>query len=283
MSARTPRVGGGRTNRTPRSGRTQTTKDSATKASLRTCDLTGNAWLERQTAKIEAKAKEVQDLYVGNQLIKPRWMKVSKTPWTSLKAASGGYGRRVYNSAISDEMPKFMHIDEVDAHDAHAPIKRRPPKPVKGKHVWKTRCSDDAPEFFLTDAAKALRDGHMTLPKHRGMPYGGPLCSGSDRLMLEPAARGRWTCPGASAARRLHSSAPRRGLVPTEVRAVTARNPVGETRIFVQQDDQEQHDQPEAVAEHLPRARRHEELRVLEDRPREAPLAARGEQHVPEQ
>ena len=76
MSARTPRVGGGRTNRTPRSGRTQTTKDSGTKASLRTCDLTGNAWLERQTAKIEAKAKEVQDLYVGNQLIKPRWMKV---------------------------------------------------------------------------------------------------------------------------------------------------------------------------------------------------------------
>ena len=120
MSARTPRVGGGRTNRTPRSGRTQTTKDSGTKASLRTCDLTGNAWLERQTAKIEAKAKEVQDLYVGNQLIKPRWMKVSKTPWTSLKAASGGYGRRVYNSAISDEMPPFMHIDVVDAHDAHA-------------------------------------------------------------------------------------------------------------------------------------------------------------------
>ena len=118
MSARTPRVGGGRTNRTPRSGRTQTTKDSATKASLRTCDLTGNAWLERQTAKIEAKAREVQDLYVGDQLIKPRWMKVSKTPWTSLKAASGGYGRRVYNSAISDEMPPFMHIDEVDAHDA---------------------------------------------------------------------------------------------------------------------------------------------------------------------
>ena len=189
MSARTPRVGGGRTNRTPRSGRTQTTKDSATKASLRTCDLTGNAWLERQTAKIEAKAKEVQDLYVGNQLIKPRWMKVSKTPWTSLKAASGGYGRRVYNSAISDEMPPFMHIDVVDAHDAHAPIKRRPPKPVKGKHVWKTRCSDDAPDFFLTDAAKALRDGHMTLPKHRGMPYGGPLCSGSDRLMLEPLPR----------------------------------------------------------------------------------------------
>ena len=189
MSARTPRVGGGRTNRTPRSGRTQTTKDSATKASLRTCDLTGNAWLERQTAKIEAKAREVQDLYVGNQLIRPRWMKVSKTPWTSLKAASGGYGRRVYNSAISDEMPPFMHIDEVDAHDAHAPIKRRPPKPVKGKHVWKTRCSDDAPEFFLTDAAKALRDGHMTLPKHRGMPYGGPLCSGSDRLMLEPLPR----------------------------------------------------------------------------------------------
>ena len=63
-------------------------------------------------------------MYVGNQLIRPRWMKVSKTPWTSLKAASGGYGRRVYNSAISDEMPPFMHIDEVDAHDAHAPIKR---------------------------------------------------------------------------------------------------------------------------------------------------------------
>ena len=189
MSARTPRVGGGRTNRTPRSGRTQTTKDSGTKVSLRTCDLTGNAWLERQTAKIEAKAKEVQDLYVGNQLIKPRWMKVSKTPWTGLKAASGGYGRRVYNSAISDEMPPFMHIDEVDAHDAHAPIKPRKPKPVKGKHVWKTRCSDDAPDFFLTDAAKALRDGHMTLPKHRGMPYGGPLCSGSDRLMLEPLPR----------------------------------------------------------------------------------------------
>ena len=189
MSARTPRVGGGRTNRTPRSGRTQTTKDSGTKASLRTCDLTGNAWLERQTAKIEAKAKEVQDLYVGNQLIKPRWMKVSKTPWTGLKAASGGYGRRVYNSAISDEMPPFMHISEVDAHDAHAPIKPRKPKPVKGKHVWKTRCSDDAPDFFLTEAAKALRDGEMTLPKHRGMPYGGPLCSGSDRLMLEPLPR----------------------------------------------------------------------------------------------
>ena len=51
------------------------------------------------------------------------------------------------------------------------------------------RCSDDAPDFFLTDAAKALRDGHMTLPKHRGMPYGGPLCSGSDRLMLEPLPR----------------------------------------------------------------------------------------------
>ena len=29
----------------------------------------------------------------------------------------------------------------------------------------------------------------MTLPKHRGMPYGGPLCSGSDRLMLEPLPR----------------------------------------------------------------------------------------------
>ena len=198
MSARTPRVGGGRTNRTPRSGRTQTTKDSGTKASLRTCDLTGNAWLERQTAKIEAKTKEVQDLYVGNQFHKTALDESIKNALDWIESCVGRLWEEYTTRPSVTRCRPFMHIDEVDAHDAHAPIKPRKPKPVKGKHVWKTRCSDDAPDFFLTDAAKALRDGHMTLPKHRrhalrrAALLGGPI--GDAR-----AARARWTCPGASA------------------------------------------------------------------------------------
>ena len=83
-------------------------------------------------------------MYVGNQLIRPRWMKVSKTPWTSLKAAER-YGAGL-QPAISDEMPP---------HYAHRRGRRprRPradqagaSKPVKGKHV-QDACSDDAPVF----------------------------------------------------------------------------------------------------------------------------------------
>ena len=63
----------------------------------------------------------------------------------------------------------------------------------KGAYGWNeaVRPEMSAAAVFdpSADAAKALRDGHMTLPKHRGMPYGGPLCSGSDRLMLEPLPR----------------------------------------------------------------------------------------------
>ena len=57
-----------------------------------------------------AQVSEIEELYIGRELIAPAWLRVSTTPWTGLKAATGGYGREVHGTSISAEFPAFAHI-----------------------------------------------------------------------------------------------------------------------------------------------------------------------------
>ena len=116
---------------------------------------------------------------MGRDLIAPAWLRVSTTPWTGLKAATGGYGREVHGTSISAEFPAFAHIAAVDGFDIGGATlvkrTRRPPKQPK----MKTATSADSPDWFQTTATRAWKTGKYAAQKHRAVVS-------RNQVLLEP-------------------------------------------------------------------------------------------------
>ena len=119
---------------------------------------------------------DVEELYVGGDLISPAWLRVSTTPWTGLKAATGGYGRRVRHSSVSAELPDWCHIPAIDGFvQAPRPRETRTPYDPSSR-VVKTAASDDAPDWFTRNARSGgARAAHRKVVAE-------------NRVLLEPVA-----------------------------------------------------------------------------------------------
>ncbi|KAH8066313.1 sulfuric ester hydrolase [Aureococcus anophagefferens] len=197
MPARTPRTGAaasegasaaaGGPRRPPRRGARgapAAEQPGAAAASGRPATATGARRVDGATFgarrhEFEHRVTALEELYVGRDLIAPAWLRVSTTPWTGLKAATGGYGREVHGTSISAEFPAFAHIAAVDGFDIGGATlvkrTRRPPKQPK----MKTATSADSPDWFQTTATRAWKTSKYAAQKHRAVVS-------RNQVLLEP-------------------------------------------------------------------------------------------------
>lgn len=59
----------------------------------------------------------ISNLHASKNKLHPTWNKVTSTPWTEKARLCGGYGKKLYGTTISDDMPEyFTRTDKFPQH-----------------------------------------------------------------------------------------------------------------------------------------------------------------------
>lgn len=143
-----------------------------------TSDFERRTFTQTRTPKLQT-----FDVFSNEQLIKPTWLKVSRTPYDEGHIGSGGYDMVVERTTVSHDSPDFFHIPEV--YHAH-PSRSHTTKARKAEQLAPQgrENSVNAPEWFnTTKELKPETLSHM----NRGLTHHKLMIG--HQVMCEPKKR----------------------------------------------------------------------------------------------
>jgi hypothetical protein len=156
------------------------------------------------TATGSPTVQEARCYDADKDIIEPRWLRVSATPWEAPYRATQGYGRPMHSTLVSHDSPDGFQIAGLHTHDpedvraAYEHQEQAPARLPQQLSPDRGGVSLAAPEFFQPTAhppltekrfRKVLCDGRVLLEPHKVVTRPGFSLAPTPRHLL-PSARG---------------------------------------------------------------------------------------------